>query len=73
MPRHVFIEDPGINSPFEEPREHFRFGDDGITTEIVGEPSNELKRALRADGETSGGAAMIGHQPCGVVHWGTEP
>ena len=33
--RQVVIENPVINSPFEEPRQHFRFGDDGITNEIV--------------------------------------
>lgn len=31
----VVIENPVINSPFEEPRRHFRFTDDGITDEIV--------------------------------------
>lgn len=30
----VAIENPVINSPFEEPRRHFRFTDDGITDEI---------------------------------------
>ena len=25
------IENPVINSPYEEPRRHFHFGDDGIT------------------------------------------
>lgn len=29
------IENPVINSPFEEPRRHFRFADNGITDEIV--------------------------------------
>ena len=29
------IENPVINSPFEEPRRHFRFDDNGITDEIV--------------------------------------
>lgn len=29
------IENPVINSPFEEPQQHFRFDDDGITDEIV--------------------------------------
>jgi type III restriction enzyme len=29
------IDDPIINSPFEEPRRHYRFGDAGITNEIV--------------------------------------
>lgn len=31
----VTIENPVINSPFEEPRRHFRFTEDGITDEIV--------------------------------------
>ena len=29
------IENPVFNSPFEEPRRHFRFADGGITDEIV--------------------------------------
>jgi len=35
MPRQVVIENPVINSPFEEPRRHFRFDDEGITNDIV--------------------------------------
>ncbi len=31
----VVIENPVINSPFEEPKRHFRFGDEGITNDIV--------------------------------------
>ena len=31
------IENPVINGPFDEPTRHFRFDDDGITDEIVGE------------------------------------
>ena len=31
----VVIENPVINSPFHEPTRHFRFGDEGITNEIV--------------------------------------
>jgi len=31
----VVIENPILNSPFEEPSRHFRFGDEGITNEIV--------------------------------------
>ncbi|MHB0979042.1 MAG: BPTD_3080 family restriction endonuclease [Thermoleophilia bacterium] len=34
MPQ-VVIENPILNSPFEEPRRHFRFGEDGITDEIT--------------------------------------
>jgi type III restriction enzyme len=36
MPQ-VVIENPIINSPFREPDKHFRFGDEGITNEIVNE------------------------------------
>lgn len=35
----VAIENPILNSPFEEPRRHYRFDDDGITDEI-----NESRR-----------------------------
>lgn len=31
----VVIENPIINSPFEEPVRHFRFTDEGITNEVV--------------------------------------
>ncbi len=31
----VVIENPIINSPFDEPRRHFRFSDEGITNEIA--------------------------------------
>jgi len=33
----VVIENPVINSPFEEPRRHFRFTEDGISNEIATE------------------------------------
>ena len=33
----VVIENPVINSPFEEPKRHFRFSDEGITNEITEE------------------------------------
>jgi hypothetical protein len=33
----VVIENPIINSPFEEPMRHFRFTEDGITNEIIEE------------------------------------
>ena len=35
MGRNVVIENPVVNSPFTEPRRHFRFDDDGITDELV--------------------------------------
>jgi type III restriction enzyme len=31
----VAIEDPILNSPFDEPQRHFRFDEDGITDEIA--------------------------------------
>jgi type III restriction enzyme len=31
----VIIENPILNSPFEEPTRHFKFSDEGITNEIV--------------------------------------
>ena len=31
----VVIENPVINSPYDEPTRHFRFGEEGITNEIV--------------------------------------
>jgi type III restriction enzyme len=33
----VVIENPILNSPFEEPKRHFKFAEDGITDEIVEE------------------------------------
>ncbi|MFH1906582.1 MAG: DEAD/DEAH box helicase family protein, partial [Chloroflexota bacterium] len=33
--KQVTIENPILNSPFEEPRRHFKFTDEGITDEIV--------------------------------------
>ncbi len=35
--KHVVIENPIINSPFAEPKRHFRFTEEGITNEIVEE------------------------------------
>jgi hypothetical protein len=32
----TLIENPIINTPLEEPTRHFRFTEDGITSEIVG-------------------------------------
>lgn len=36
MGRNTVIENPVINSPFEEPSRHFRFDEDGITNQIIG-------------------------------------
>lgn len=33
--KQVVIENPILNSPYEEPRRHFRFSEEGITNEIV--------------------------------------
>ncbi|MDE3100512.1 MAG: hypothetical protein KGJ88_13670 [Verrucomicrobiota bacterium] len=33
--KQIIIENPVINSPFEESARHFRFSDEGITSEIV--------------------------------------
>lgn len=35
--RQVVIENPVINSPFDEPGRHFRFADEGITNEVMEE------------------------------------
>ncbi|MBI5648602.1 MAG: DEAD/DEAH box helicase family protein [Ignavibacteriae bacterium] len=37
MPHQVVIDNPILNSPFEEPKRHFRFDDEGITNDIVEE------------------------------------
>ncbi|HEY9768660.1 MAG TPA: hypothetical protein V6C71_09195 [Coleofasciculaceae cyanobacterium] len=31
----VVIENPSVNSPFSKPQRHFRFDDEGITSEMV--------------------------------------
>lgn len=36
----VVIENPIINSPYGEPNRHFRFGQEGITNEIINERRN---------------------------------
>ncbi len=35
--KQVVIENPILNSPFEEPKRHFKFSDEGITDEIIDE------------------------------------
>ena len=44
----VVIENPIFNSPFDEPRRHFRFTEEGITDEIVEAPQNVVGKK---DGE----------------------
>jgi hypothetical protein len=43
----VVIENPIINSPFDEPIRHFRFNDDGITAEEVAGRTASFKKAHR--------------------------
>jgi len=42
----VVIENPILNSPFEEPKGHFRFDDEGITNEIVDAQRHTLRSPL---------------------------
>lgn len=35
--KQIVIENPVLNSPFEEPKRHFRFTEDGITDEVIEE------------------------------------
>ena len=35
--RQVIIENPVLNSPFDEPSRHFRFDEEGITDDIIEE------------------------------------
>src|SRR5436190_2211183 len=65
MPQ-VVIENPVINSPFEEPQRHFKFADQGIRDEIVAErrvssyfipiaaPKSKGKAQLRFETEWTG-------------------
>ena len=43
----VIIDNPVINSPFAEPRRHFRFDDNGITDQIL--PSRRRSTAHLTD------------------------
>jgi len=44
MPKQVVIENPILNSPFDEPERHFHFDEEGITNIIV-----EVSRERDAD------------------------
>ena len=33
--KQIVIENPILNSPFEEPQRHFKFTDEGITDEVI--------------------------------------
>lgn len=35
--RQVVIENPVLNSPYEEPKRHFKFDEEGITDEVLAE------------------------------------
>jgi type III restriction enzyme len=37
MPKQIVIENPILNSPYIEPKRHFRFSEEGITNEIIEE------------------------------------
>jgi adenine-specific DNA-methyltransferase len=43
----VVIENPVLNSPFQEPKRHFRFTEDGITDEITGVQNTIKKQRLK--------------------------
>ena len=38
----VVIENPILNSPFDEPTRHFRFSDEGITDEVTAGPPDQF-------------------------------
>jgi type III restriction enzyme len=42
----VLIENPILNSPFEEPTRHFRFTEDGITNDVVEKRRSRTKVEL---------------------------
>ena len=54
----IVIDDPIINSLFEEPKRHYRFGETGITNEIDEGPKLARRRQT---GQTNGGT--IGQDP----------
>ena len=43
----TLIENPILNSPYREPTRHFRFGDEGITNEVVEKCADALRRNCR--------------------------
>jgi hypothetical protein len=69
--KQVVIENPILNSPFEEPQRYFKFTEDGITDEIIAarlvsqahftgpdQPYEKVQRALRAEIDESAWAAL---------------
>ena len=53
--KQVVIENPMLNSPFEEPGRHFKFSDEGITDEVV-----EARRDVCRD--VCRGVVGVGHE-----------
>ncbi len=53
----VVIENPILNSPFAEPRRHWKFGEDGITDEIV---EQHRRTPPRKSGKGCNGARPLG-------------
>ena len=51
--KQVVIENPVLNSPFEDPKRHFKFADEGVTDEIV-EAIVRQRIALRRRGSYIG-------------------
>ena len=54
----VVIENPVINSPYIEPRRHYRFDEDGITDQIV--EVTDLGNAEQTIRATDGGRVSVG-------------
>ena len=78
MPQ-VVIENPVINSPFEEPKRHFRFDEQGITNQI--EPARRISqyfvpiakpRSARMNKAAAGTCARVGGANDGDGPWTGE-
>ena len=50
----VVIENPIINSPFDEPTRHFRFNDGGLRHESIGSEATARDRGSQPVAQTSG-------------------
>jgi len=59
MPNAVVIENPIINSPFDEPCRHYRFDDEGITNELVPERRTSCYFVPIAKPRKKGGARQL--------------
>ena len=58
----VVIENPILNSPFDEPTRHFRFDDEGITNEIVDGRRTSSYFVPIAKPKKKGEAASVRHR-----------